>query len=105
MKKKQSNRTSKVKEFFKPTGWKIILTAIIFVLIPIILGTPQMMVLKCTSWACGAFLYFAGLNINVSRMSGEIISLIIFVIYLAEIIVSYLISCLIISIKKFRSEK
>lgn len=105
MMKKQSNKNIKVKEFFKPTLWKIILTAIIFVLILIILGTPKVILPECTPTACGAFLYFLGLNINVSRMSGEVISLIFLIIYSAEIMVSYLISCLIIFIKKFRSEK
>lgn len=104
--KKPSNKNIKVKEFFKPTLWKIILTAIIFVLILIILETPQMTVLECTPTACGAYLSFLGLSINVSRMSREVVSLIILLIYLIEIIISYLISCLIISvIKKIKRRK
>jgi len=103
--KKQSNKNIKVKEFFKPTSLKIILTIIIFVLILIILGTPQMIVLKCTPTACGAFLSFLGLSIDVSRMSGETISLIFLAAYLIEFIISYLLSCIIIFIyKKVRKQ-
>ena len=104
--KKLSDRNIKAKEFFKPTLWKITLTAIIFVLILTILGTPQVILSECTLTACGSFLYFAGVSIDVSRMSGEVISLIFLIIYLIEIAVSYLISCLIIFVtKKFKSEK
>ena len=101
----KENQENNFKEFFKPSLWKVILTAIIFVLILIILGTPKLIVLECTLTACGAFLSFLGLNIDVSRMSGEAISLIFLAVYLIEFIISYLLSCIIIFIyKKVRKQ-
>lgn len=103
---KIKNKNITAREFFKLTLFKIILTAIIFILILIILGTPQHYELECSKTACGAFLYFIGVNIDVSKISGEIISLMFLIIYLIEIAASYLISCLIAhAYKKFKSKK
>lgn len=96
------------KEFLKPDLRKIILTIIIFILLLIIIGIPKQYILKCTKTACGSYISIESinLNINASKMSGEMPNLIILGIYLIEVIVGYLISCfLILLIKKLRKGK
>ncbi len=113
MAKKENKKRECCKGFFKPTIVKIV-TFIIIAIILLILIKPNIGCANCVS--CPCYLGFIGLDnhiipgitvtLDTSYNSENKANLIIYLIYLIEIIISYLLSCLIILIyNKFNNKK
>jgi hypothetical protein len=102
-----------VKEFFKPSGLKIILTIVIFIVfiffIPIIRVEENICQMLTTFGPCSSVFHFYPVFFAVRGVSGyqEVSSIMIIVAGLLEIIVSYVLACCISLIipKKIKTEQ
>jgi len=96
------------KEFFKPTLWKIILTIIIFILLYLIIGPTRdnIVPFACIkNTPCGWYVlnFFRIFPLEFSYLSFAI--LVQYLIFLSELIISYILSCSIISSKIMKKGK